>query len=388
MCNQRYVNRRSYRSRVTTFVEDLSEESVTIDNLNAIPFAWLNEDEFLQQYRMNRASFYTLVEYLRVDPIFCEGVNRNGPAQRPVEHQVLVFLKYLGTEGSGGSNPNLRCKFNIGRGTAEIYKQRVCIAIRRQLRERAIQWPSTQERLLISQRIHNQFALPNCVGFIDGTLLPLTYTPTTHDAPDYYGRKGGYTLSTMIVCDDRRRITYYTAGWPGCAHDNRIFRNMDIWTRPLDFFSQHEYILGDSAFDNNWFVSSCYKKPFNTTLSHEEEMFNQAVSKARIAVEHTIGLLKGRFPWLRKITAKVTEDLSSMQRILEFIDCCVILHNLLQCEWGDKLPNNANIQNNMPFDKLCRDAEHELNLPVPQNANKDTRRQQLTNYVVDNYVFK
>jgi hypothetical protein len=228
-------------------------------------------------------------------------------------------------EGYGGCNPDIRCAFNIGRGTVEIYKRRVVTAIRQQLCLQAMQWPNAEERKRIAQRIEDNFILPNCVGFIDGTLFPLAFTPSSHNAPDYFGRKGNCALSTMIVCNDTRRINYYLSGWPSSAHDNRIFKNTDLYNLPESFFSNNEYILGDSAFENNWFIASCYKKPANTVLNWDQEIFNLAVSRANIAVEHTIGMLKGRFPWLRQIRAKLTEDVASMQQMLEYIDCCVIL---------------------------------------------------------------
>jgi hypothetical protein len=38
---------------------------------------------------------------------------------------------------------------------------------------------------------------------MDGTLFPLAFRPRTEDAPDYSGHKHAYSLSALIVCDDR-----------------------------------------------------------------------------------------------------------------------------------------------------------------------------------------
>ena len=64
----------------------------------------------------------------------------------------------------------------------------------------------------IAQWIQQKFLFPNCVGFIDGALNPFTYEPQTEDAADYSGCKYGYSLSTLLVCDDIHHITYYVVG--------------------------------------------------------------------------------------------------------------------------------------------------------------------------------
>lgn len=147
----------------------------------------------------------------------------------------MVLLKYLGTEGTGGSNNDLRSHFGIGRGTAEVYKERAVKAIR-SLKKETVFWPSEEERKEIAARIMRDFDWPNCIGLIDGTLFPLAFAPQTMDAPDYSGRKYGYSLTCLIVCDDQRLIRYYLAGWPSSAHDERVFRKTKLFRNPLRFF--------------------------------------------------------------------------------------------------------------------------------------------------------
>eukprot|EP00977_Amphora_coffeiformis_P000332 scaffold89_cov120-Amphora_coffeaeformis.AAC.1 len=53
------------------------------------------------------------------------------------------------------------------------------------------------------------------------------------------------------------------------------------------------------------------------------------MSRVRVISEHTIGLLKGRFPWLRSIRKVITEDSGTLRDILGIIDACVIIHNFL-----------------------------------------------------------
>ena len=51
----------------------------------------------------------------------------------------------------------------------------------------------------------------NWIGIGDGKLVHLTYEPQSGDAPDYHGQKFAYSMTTLIVNDDKRRIQHYQA---------------------------------------------------------------------------------------------------------------------------------------------------------------------------------
>jgi hypothetical protein len=156
----------------------------------SIHLLWLTEDEFIQKYRMSRESFCRIVDLIQDHPVF-KSRPRHGRKQARVAHQLMVFLKFIGTEGSGASNANQRSTFAIGYGTSEKYRRRVTKAL---LHHRAdfIKWPDLDERKRISRQIHHLYHFPHCVGIADETLFPLAFQPQTDDAPDYSGRKYGF----------------------------------------------------------------------------------------------------------------------------------------------------------------------------------------------------
>ena len=252
-----HQERIKYRKpRIFLFEGDLNED---VGEDGEAP--WLKDREFQQKYRCSRSSFKTLVDLIKDDPVLQTRRDFvNGRDQADVAHQLMVLLKFLGTEGSGGSNANLRSVFGIGEGTVNLYRDRVVQAILR-LKDSVVTWPDEDERNLIAGRFLKDFKWPNCVGVIDGTLFPLAFRPRSKDAPDYSGRKHVYSISSLIICDDQRRIRYVNAGWPGTAHDNRILKNSKVFQCATSFFSSKQYILGDSAFDNMWFLVSAFKKP-------------------------------------------------------------------------------------------------------------------------------
>ena len=123
---------------------------------------------------------------------------------------------------------------------------------------------------------------------------------------------------------------------------------------------------------------SCYKKPPGGTLARDKEIFNTTLSKPRVTSEHTIGILKARFPFLRSIRLRIDEEKESMRRVIRYIATCVILHNILIGFDDEYDPEDDEVS--------VIDEENELNKPiVDMETNGDARRRQLMNYIVENY---
>jgi hypothetical protein len=383
---RRYLFRRSRcRKAVDRFEDDLNNEDFDtddeIDSLSeeAKSLPWLTDDEFLQKYRMSRESFSKVLPLIEGHPMF---LSPKGRKQAPVAHQLMVFLKYIGTEGTGASNANQRHTFGIGYGTSPKFRRRVTRAFL-SLRDQFLHWPNKEERKRLGMESNAKYGFPHCVGIADGTLFPLAFEPQTVDAPDYSGRKYGYSLTTMIICDHNKKIRYYLSGFPGSAHDNRVFKNTSLKKHPASHFDCQQYIVGDSAFENDWFMVSSFKKVANTMLAEDQELFNSKLSRLRIVSEHCIGILKGRFPWLRSIRLVITEDKRSLLRILRLIDATIILHNIL-IEFGeDDITDWIDFDDFSDLDDALRapyEEGDELNKAVPNWMPKDTRRTRLLHY--------
>jgi hypothetical protein len=104
--SRRYLFRKKrYRCGKDRFEEDLeyySSEDLDSVSEEAGKMSWLTEEEFLQKYRMSRESFSKLVGLIKDHPVF--EPKSKGRKQTPVAHQLMVFLRYLGTEGTGATN--------------------------------------------------------------------------------------------------------------------------------------------------------------------------------------------------------------------------------------------------------------------------------------------
>ncbi|OQR84372.1 hypothetical protein THRCLA_23080, partial [Thraustotheca clavata] len=175
---------------------------------------------------------------------------------------------------------------------------------------------------------------PGCIGFIEGTLFPLETKPMLY-GKDYYSGKGNYAISALIVCDDLKCIRYCNVGFPGSAHDQRVASNSNILLAHNDYFDGNEHIVGDSAYTPDLRIVPCYKKIANRQLQRDKEIFNQILSSKRIAVEHCIKILKGRFQSLKSLRYNLDSG-DTMKKIIKHVEACMILHNLCI---KDKIPS-------------------------------------------------
>ena len=328
---------------------------------------------------MTRTSFKKLHSYIKDHPVFNQP--SRGRPQFSSKYQLLFLLQYIGTEGQGMSNRRARNTFPNGSGTCESMKDRVCTAIIDCCSKDAYFWPDAEERKEIAHYFEEKYNIPNMVDIADGTLFPLAFKPLRDDFPDFNGRKLLYTMTVMIVNDHLLRIRYYNAGWPGNVHDERVFRNCDLVRNPEKYFDVNQFIIGDSAFTPRPIMIPVYKKKVGSKLSADQEKFNKILSKARVLSENCIGLLKGRFPFLKSIRCKITHKKKSFKRVLRYIHVCVILHNLL-IGWDDVHDDTDDEKEHLSD----IDGDNELNRAPPAEAGGDARREQLFHYMMENDI--
>jgi hypothetical protein len=165
---------------------------------------WINETEFGEMCSMDRSNFWKLHRLICDHPIFKRGLQ--GPPQAKSEHQLLVLLAYLHTEGTGMCNESAHNVFYTSSGATELMRERVVTAVYEELLYLAVFLPNEMERKVISKSFFDEFQIPNVSSILDGTLFGLAFTPQREDDSDFKGRKGGYTLTCLITNDHKRRI--------------------------------------------------------------------------------------------------------------------------------------------------------------------------------------
>lgn len=150
-------------------------------------------------------------------------------------------------------------------------------------------------------------------------------------------------------------------------------------------------LIGDSAFENTPHVVSAFRKPCDSSVPKKQEQFNEKLACLRIISEHCIGMLKGRFPWLRSIRLLITEEKKLLTQISHLVQATVVLHNILieagkmeKREWIDEddapaIDDEDRVPVLSPVDIL--------NQGTAANAVKDERRKRLTCHFEEHFHF-
>lgn len=101
-----------------------------------------------------------------------------------------------------------------------------------------------------------------------------------------------------------------------------------------DLISTGQYLLADGGYRVMRHILVPYERKPGRALPKNEETWNYNLSRCRMAVEHTFGLLKGRFASLKGLALQIDTE-ADLARANVWIQCCVVLHNFLMDQLHD-----------------------------------------------------
>jgi DDE superfamily endonuclease len=85
----------------------------------------------------------------------------------------------------------------------------------------------------------------NCIGAIDGTLIPAFIKGDAAEQKKWRCRKGFLSQNVLVACNFDMTVSYILAGWSGCAHDSKVLA--DAFTK--GFVVPHKrYYVGDAGY--------------------------------------------------------------------------------------------------------------------------------------------
>ncbi|XP_055350814.1 uncharacterized protein LOC129597350 [Paramacrobiotus metropolitanus] len=279
----------------------------------------LPDHAFPQQIRMSKSSFERILELVKNDDIF----NKHNNAKCTPADQGFQLYVALYSFTSYGNSPSLKpvaAHFGVSEGTVRLYTSRIICALLK-LEPKYADWPDENERRDISRRIKEKHRFPDCVGFFDGTLVPLLKKPAVQ-GEEYFSRKGKYAITVGMVCDDKMRIRHVISGYTGSVRANRVYGNCKLAKNPSNYFSGDEYLVGDNAYG----ISSIMIPPYKCDRSNVE--FNVRHAKLRLPAESTCGMLKERFQSLKGLPIDVNCG-NAHARCNFWIRACCVLHNIV-----------------------------------------------------------
>jgi hypothetical protein len=167
----------------------------------------LSDRQYRTLYRMSKESFTALLRLIEPHEIFYN--NSRWPQKSP-KIQLQVALYHFG--GGGTSRIRTSIQFAIAEGTVYLYTHRVTVALL-SLQQEYINWPAphSAEYKRTVERHHLLYGFPNCLGFVDGTTVPI-YRKPIKDGERYYSRKSNYGLNTTVIVDCTTKILFVVAG--------------------------------------------------------------------------------------------------------------------------------------------------------------------------------
>ena len=204
-----------------------------------------NDYDFQRHFRLSINTYHALLEEL--EPFLrYKDRNMGKPSTNP-NKQILIYLWYVANQDSMREDS---CIFGISAFTIHRCVRRVSKIMCDRLLHKFIVWPNHYEQQRISGAVADMSGVQNCIGFIDGTHIALSFIP--NGDKDYINRKGFPSIQMQVVVDDRMKIIDTYVGWPGCVHDARVYRNSPLYNRLQhdngDFLAPNMFLIGTQSF--------------------------------------------------------------------------------------------------------------------------------------------
>lgn len=345
-----------------------------------------NDDNFVKQhFRITKASFSAICEFIRSKGFYLPSPRyANRSHAITCEESLAMLLLYL---GHGCSLLIVAAICGVAKQTASKHVRRMQGILLQHMVPQSIAWPSTaEERDAVTSDFQlRSGGIPNIIGAVDGTHIEIL-TPS-EDSLDYINRKGLPSLCFQgIAGGPRLKFLDWYGGWAGSVHDASIFKNSSIHHRFLSGEFEGYRLLGDAAYPLMTWLLTPYEKTLNQ--SEREAAFNYWHSSARMVVERAFGVLKSRFPLLKK---PWTNDLD---KVVSIVLICVALHNFCcdqdaewECDeqharlWLERAPVELNLEDDEDIlpqrgvTAAAKAARNEAALLVPEQPERARRGQ-------------
>lgn len=192
--------------------------------------------------------------------------------------------------------------------------------------------PSTEEEWL---EVENGFKsnFPHALGAIDGKHV--TMVAPTHSGSTYFNYKKTFSIVLLALVNSKYEFMFADVGGQGRISDGGILQNSVLWDnitknklnlpkpRPLpgSQIALPYVVLGDGAFA----LTPNIMKPFpgDHVFGSVKRTFNYTLSKSRVIVENTFGILASRFRVFRRPFALQPDKVAIITLT------CILLHNFL-----------------------------------------------------------
>lgn len=271
--------------------------------------------DFFRNLRLTRETFAKLVTTLNEEH---QARYPGGFLPLTNEECLMVTLWYLGNKCS---YREISEQFGYSEGCI-FQSVQIVLDILCGQSDNYIKWPTPDEALEIEKEFKSVAGFPGVIGAIDGCHIEVK-APDDVQA-DYIDRNNRHSINLLAVCDHNKKFTYIDAGFPGSAHDSRVYRCSTLG-RTIEsnastlMPSTSHHIIGDSGFQLSTYLLTPYRDYGH--LTHTQRKYNTKLSQTRVVIENSFGWLKGRFRRLKYVDAEI-------DKITQIVKACCVLHNI------------------------------------------------------------
>ena len=298
----------------------------------------------------------------------------------PAGLKLAITLRYL---ASGDSYKSLHYAFRVPHNSISLLVRETCKAIIEKYQDEVLKCLRTPEEWLeVEKEFYRKGAFPNVIGCIDGNHIAIQKPAKSGSL--YYNYKKFFSIVMLALVYANLKFLWVDIGSNGACSDAQIFNDSllkraiedgtinfpEATALPGEETRLPYCILGDDAFAlRTWLMKPHSKR----NLSREERAFNKRLSRVRIFVEHSFGVLANRFRCLLTTMRQRTQTVRSI------VFTTVILHNIIRSRYQQD-HQRQDPDNNQPTNRNLEDMDDR------QNTNSGTdrakrQRQYLTDYL-------
>ena len=145
----------------------------------------------------------------------------------------------------------------------------------------------------------------------------------------YRNRHGDTALNVLIVCGYSGKIYFCSTANVGSKHDSPILMESEVPGK-MEYLKERglrypkQFIAGDNAYQSHlWWLCTPFLME-ETATDGKKAAFNKWFCGARATVERVIGILKKRFPILKK-----GFEYENILDSIKVINICIAMHNYI-----------------------------------------------------------
>ncbi|XP_041859079.1 protein ANTAGONIST OF LIKE HETEROCHROMATIN PROTEIN 1-like [Melanotaenia boesemani] len=290
------------------------------------------DEDWRMTFRMTRRSFDKLCGLM-------EGVLRPQDvtvrAPIPLQMRVAIVLYKL---VSCAEYSTIAKQFGVHKTTVKKFVYSFSKGMVSNVINDLIKLPTADEARAIARGFEEKFDIPQVVGFIDRTHIPVL--PPSDGYKDFVNRKGWPSYVLQAVVDHTYRFWNINCKMPGCTREADVLRQSSLFDqahllpkvpREIGGNSVNFFILGGPAYPlMDWLIRAHRRPP---RLTPEQLQFNVRLHSARSTAETAFRRLKSRWKVLLK------KSVFHYTFTPYVIATCCALHNFCESEEEDVDPD-------------------------------------------------